>query len=110
MGVGGVRRGRKASIPGQRSPKRAVVGEALELELRLKRKEGRLKELDPEAIVKLMSERALKGDCPVIRLMVRIAEKVTVERHWRPAKPKEKKRLTLSPEARRILMGPYWRG
>ena len=102
----GVRRDRKASVPGRRSPGRAVVGEAREreLELRLKRKE-----LEPEAILKLMSERALQGDCPVIRLMTKIAWNIPEERHWRPAKPKEKKRLTLSPEARRILMGPYWR-
>ena len=107
----GVRRDRKASVPGRRSPGRAVVGEAREreLELRLKRKEGRLRELEPEAILKLMSERALQGDCPVIRLMTKIAWNIPEERHWRPAKPKEKKRLTLSPEARRILMGPYWR-
>ncbi len=79
-----------------------------ELELRLKRKEGRLEELEPEAIVKLMSERALEGDLPVIRLMVKIAENVPApERHWRMAKPKEKKRPKrwLSPENRRFLMG-----
>ncbi len=110
MRDGGVRRDRKASVPGQRSRKRAAVGKAREreLELRLKRKAGRLEELEPKAIVKLMSERALKGDCPVIRLMVKTAENVpAAERHWRPAKPKEKERPKrwLSPESRRFLLG-----
>jgi hypothetical protein len=105
----GVRRDRRASVPGQRSPRRAAVGEAREreLELRLKRKKGRLEELEPEAIVELMKERALEGDCPVFRLMTKIAWNFPEERHWRPAKPKEKKRPKrwLGPETRRFLMG-----
>ena len=80
--------------------------------MRLKRKAGRLEELEPEAIVEVMKERALEGDCPVIRLMTKIAWNFPEERHWRPAKPKEEKRprLTVNPETRRLLMGPYWRG
>ncbi len=109
MGEDRVRRDRKASMPGQRSRRRAEVGEAREreLELRLKRKEGRLEELEPAAIVQLMRERAVEGDCPVLRLMTKIAWNTPEERHWRMAQPRQPKRPRgwLSPETRRFLMG-----